>query len=189
MRFTCNRIYKLARGKISLRSLLLLFFQAHLLTVVGVDCDCEPTPQMRDFMDWKLEKDGDHERLEEHRFSMALKVVNDLAIFSSSKVIRAFWKSQKRDSAIKIHSVASCFQSRTFFLVLPRNTTLILAKKRHKTSSKKGGPIKCPVSKFVYSFSQLIWHQIFKILVSTPYNTPVIMGGRHKQISDKPICE
>ena len=137
MRFTCNRIYKLARGKISLRSLLLLFFQAHLLTVVGVDCDCEPTPQMRDFMDWKLEKDGDHERLEEHRFSMALKVVNDLAIFSSSKVIRAFWKSQKRDSAIKIHSVASCFQSRTFFLVLPRNTTLILAKKRHKTSSKK----------------------------------------------------
>ena len=51
MRFTCNRIYKLARGKISLRSLLLLFFQAHLLTVVGVDCDCEPTPQMRDFMD------------------------------------------------------------------------------------------------------------------------------------------
>ena len=95
MRFTCNRIYKLARGVSSRKNPN--SFRPHLLTVVGVDCDCEPTPQMRDFMDWKLEKDGDQERLEEHRFSMALKVVKDLAIFSSSKVIRAFWKSQKRD--------------------------------------------------------------------------------------------
>ena len=49
MRFTCNRIYKLARGVSSRKNRN--SFRLHLLTVVGVDCDCEPTPQMRDFMD------------------------------------------------------------------------------------------------------------------------------------------
>ena len=41
-------------------------------------------------MDWKLEKEGDQDKFEEHLFSMALKVAEDLAIFSSSNVIKAF---------------------------------------------------------------------------------------------------
>ena len=49
-------------------------------------------PHSFDSMDWKLVNDGDHERveLEEHRFSIALSVVKDLVIFSSSKVTKAF---------------------------------------------------------------------------------------------------
>ena len=51
-------------------------------------------PQIRDFIDWKLEKEGDQDKFEEHLFSIALKVPKDLAIFSSSNVIRAFCKKK-----------------------------------------------------------------------------------------------
>jgi hypothetical protein len=54
-----------------------------------------PNPQILDFIDCKLVKDGDHDKLAEHLFSMALKVVKDSVIFSSSKVIRAFYKTTR----------------------------------------------------------------------------------------------
>ena len=57
-------------------------------------------PQSLDFMDWKLVKDGDHDRFEEHLFSIARNVVKDLDIFSSSKVIRAFWKGTKIEKSV-----------------------------------------------------------------------------------------
>ena len=65
-------------------------FLRHLLTFWDVDEAKWFDPHSFDFMDWKLVNDGDHERVAEHRFSMALSVVKDLAIFSSSKVIKAF---------------------------------------------------------------------------------------------------
>ena len=46
----------------------------------------------------------------------------------------------------------------------------------------------------MYSFkknkkSQLIQHRIFKILVSTPHNSPLIMGVRHKNFEDPMLYE
>ena len=66
------------------------FFLCYLLTFWNMDQAKWFDPHSFDFMDWKLVNDGDHERVAEHRFSMALSVVKDLAIFSSSKVIKAF---------------------------------------------------------------------------------------------------
>ena len=37
---------------------------------------------------------------------------------------------------------------------------------------------------FVFVISQLNIHPIFKILVSTPHNYPLIMGGGHKNFED-----
>jgi hypothetical protein len=37
---------------------------------------------------------------------------------------------------------------------------------------------------FVFVISQLNIHPIFKILVSTPHNYPLILGGRHKNFED-----
>ena len=49
----------------------------------------------------------------------------------------------------------------------------------------KGWPNKnVQFDKFVYSISQFIQHRIFKILVSTPHNTPINIGGRHKNFED-----
>ena len=48
-------------------------------------------PHNLDFMDaWRLEKDGDHDRFDEQRFSIAFNVAKEVCIFSSSKVIKAF---------------------------------------------------------------------------------------------------
>ncbi len=63
-------------------------------------------PHSLDFIDWwRLENEGDHERLDEHRFSIDLNVANAVCIFSSSNVIRAFckrsWKWKKMKTGIK----------------------------------------------------------------------------------------
>ena len=75
----------------SLTHLFRAIYEAEKLTL----CDAAAwwwwvDPQSRDFMVWKLLKDGDHDKLDEHFFSMALSVVRDFDIFSSSKVIIAF---------------------------------------------------------------------------------------------------
>ena len=41
----------------------------------------------------------------------------------------------------------------------------------------------------VFVIYQLKYHTILKILVSTPHNYPLIMGGRHKNLSDWMIFE
>ena len=66
------------------------FFLRYLLTFWDVDEAKWFDPHSFDFMDWKLVNDGVHEGVEEHRFFfIVLSVVKDLAIFSSSKVIKA----------------------------------------------------------------------------------------------------
>ena len=47
-------------------------------------------PQILDFIERRLELNGDVASSEEHRFSIALKVERERDIFSSSKVISAF---------------------------------------------------------------------------------------------------
>ena len=58
-------------------------------------------PQSLDLIERRLELSRDVASSDEQRFSIALKVERDSDIFSSSKVISAFWNERKQKILIK----------------------------------------------------------------------------------------